>query len=86
MGGGLPDRSALPGQSGRVSRLGGVRFLQVNALCKGGVPRLTGVMFFRAFIFSLNIWKPHPIAPGLLILHVNARFFFSLQEGGVPHM
>ena len=43
---------------------------------EGGVSHLTGVMFIRAFIFSLNIWKPHPSPPGLLILHVKDRFFF----------
>ena len=53
----IPQQAGLPGQPGRITRLGGASFLHVNA--EGGVPRLTGVMFIRAFIFSLNIWKPH---------------------------
>ena len=57
MRGRVPHRGGFPGQPGRVVLFGGVRFFHVNA--GGVVPRLTGVMFIRAFIFSLNIWKPH---------------------------
>ena len=55
-------------------------FLHVNV--EGGVPSLTGVMFIQAFIFSLIIWKPPPSAPGLLILHVKALFFFTMGRRG----
>ena len=72
-------RGGLPGQPGRVTRLGGVSFLHVNA--EGGVPRLIVVMFIRAFVFSLNIKKPHPSAQGLLILLLKARFFYYVKAG-----
>ena len=81
--GGVPNRGELPCQPGRVTRLGGVSFLHVNA--EGGVPRLFWVMFFWAFIFSLKLWKPHPSYPGLLRLDVKARFFLLL-EGGVSQL
>ena len=47
MRGGVPNRGRLPGQPGRVTCLGGVSFLHVNA--EGGVACLTGVMFIQAF-------------------------------------
>ena len=34
---------------------------------------------------SGSIWKPHPSAPGLKILHVKARFLLP-QVAGVPHI
>ena len=43
MRGGLLHRGGLPGQPGRVTSIGGVNFLHVNA--EGGVPRLTGVIY-----------------------------------------
>ena len=85
MRGGVPHQGRLPGQQGQVTCLGGVGFLHVNA--EGGVPCLTEVMFIGAFIFSLNIWKPHTSTLWLLILHVKAlSFFFLLREGRVPHL
>ena len=49
---------------------------------EAGVPHLTGVMFIRTFIFSLHIFKPHPSAPWVLILHVKAPCFFTAGERG----
>lgn len=51
----------LPGQPGRVTRLGGVSFLHVNA--EGGVPHLTGVMFIWASTFL--VWKIGNLTPAL---------------------
>ena len=43
MRGGVPHGGGLLGQPGRVTRLGGVSFLNVNAAA--GIPRLTGVIY-----------------------------------------
>ena len=66
---GLPHRGGLPGQPGRVTRLGGVIFLHVNA--EGGAPPDWCDVHSGIYL----VWKPHPSTPGLLILHVKARFF-----------
>ena len=51
--GGVPHRGGFPGHLVQVTGLGGVSFLHMNA--EDEVPRLTGVMFIRVFIFRLNV-------------------------------
>ena len=57
MRGGVPHLGGLPGQPCRVTRLGGVRFLHVNAEGGEGNGLLVGVMSSWAFIHYKTNWK-----------------------------